>query len=54
MLLFTEVLIFNMCYIAHVIIDINIHENRYVEISNYMGDKYVFRFLQGIVLGTYL
>ena len=27
-----------MCYIAHVIIDINIHENRYVEISNYIGD----------------
>ena len=43
-----------MRYIAHVIIDINIHENRYVEMSNYMGDKYVFRFLQGIVLGTYL
>ena len=54
MLLFTEVLIFNMCYITYVVIDINIHGNRYVEMSNYMGDKYVFRFLQGIVLGTYL
>ena len=31
-LLFTEVLIFNMCYIAYVVIDFNIHGNRYVEI----------------------
>ena len=35
MLLFTEVLIFNMCYITYVVIDINIHRNRYVEMSNY-------------------
>ena len=54
MLLITEVLVFNMYYIAYLVINYNTLECMRVGVNDYVEGSMFLVLLQGIVLGTYL